>query len=233
MSIPYKVLNQEFRDQTAVSLYPLSDIATTGNDDLYLGPGFLLDALIYILGDYEAPFFISSLTGGYGTDRQLKITLQDNNLTEICSGVMDMATDVCFLTDTHGTQAGTLVYDVNELQRIIGLLKDKSVDFTVNETELSAGACFAVKSGRGIAVVTDDSSYTGAVELLGANGVHFTLEDGTVAVNLYGEESTTGRVPIKTINLIDQPHFWLCAHPDSALRVVTDNNILIGHKRDL
>ena len=241
MSLPHTILNEEYRDMTVKSVYPFLDSATLTNGYLAISERTFIDILIYVSGDFTAPFYISALNGLAGTDDEAQLVISDYNGNEVGFAMLDKNKDTCYIKQGGSIQAGVIVYNKDEMIKLLGELGRSRMVFTSGQTALAAGQCFCMKPGNTLAVAGDDKSWTGDVEILADGGVTFDTRidsesgDTVVSVNLYGE-SVVHPNAILSINGIVFPegHVWLAAHPDSNLRVLTTvEDIEVINKKDI
>jgi len=236
MSLPYNINNEEYRDMTIKSVYPFTDNATLTNGIITIPPRAFLDILVYALGDFEAPFYISAVDGLQGEDNQALLTISDFNGLEVGTAWLDNTAEMCYIKQGGTVQAGVIIYDTEMMTRFMGELGRTKTVFTQVQTPIAVGQCFAIFPSDIAAVKGKEKTYTGDVDIWADQGAMFTISpDDEVEINLYGE-STVHPNAILTINGLEFPggHVWFAAHPDSALRVIAGTGeIQVAHKRDL
>jgi len=222
----HTIINREFRDYAAESMYPFTDTALLVNaQGVVIQPEVFLDALIYSMNDVEQPFYLSDLKGTIGDADEMGVVIKDDNNKEICSGVITESEDNCYLYDSYDRVNGTLVYDSSHMSQLIRRVGILDYEFSKTQTPFLAERGYVTRTS-GLSVIEAESNiFSKDVYIVGAGGVHFTEEAGEVYVHLLGEESLTKR-PIKTINGLDLRHVWLAAHPESAVKVETLSNSL-------
>ena len=221
----HSIINREFRDYSAESMYPFSDTALLTNDQgIVIQPEVFLDALIYSMDDVTQPFYISDLRGTIGEPTQMGVVIKDDNNKEVCTGVIDIGTDssvdTCYLYDTLDRANGTLVYQPDHMSQLIGRVGILDYEFSKTQTPFLAERGFVTRTSGLSVISAAGNTFSNEVYIVGANGVHFTEEDGEIYIHLLGEESLTTR-PVKTINGLELKHLWLAAHPNSAIKVET------------
>lgn len=235
MSIPFNILNEEYRDMTADSLYPFSDSASLTNGLIVVRKSIFLDMTVYAVGDYEAPYHISAMDGSKGDGAVVEIS--DVNSSFVCSFLLDGSKDAVFCSQGE-RHAGVVVVDPDEALGLIGLVGESRYVFGPSQLELSASACRALKSDDLLAVSSGNDSWSDDVSILAEHGVVFEKKTESwgdeVLVHLYGEDPATDG-GLLTINHVEFPtgHVWLAAHTDSDIRVVTDRDgLVIASKKD-
>ena len=236
MSLPYNINNEEYRDMTIKSIYPFADNASLTNGIIAIPSQAFLDILVYAVGSFEAPFYISAVDGLQGSDDEALLTISDFNGEAVGTAWLDKTADMCYIKQGGTVQAGVIVYDQTAMIRFLGELGRARTVFTPIQTPIAAGQCFAVFPSDITAIKGQKKTYTGDVDIWADQGATFTLSvDDEVEINLYGE-STVHPIAILTINGLSFPggHVWLAAHPDSALRVIANTGeVQVAHKRDL
>ena len=152
----------------------------------------------------------------------------------MCSGLISLDVDTCVLYDENNAEAGVLVFDIPAMGKIIGQLQRREVVFfQQTDTQLVTGIChtFRQKELAGFKVGGNVASEN--IVLIAENGVNFEETSEGIKINLYGEEHIYPDT-VKSINGVKRDHYWWASHPDSALRVVTeDQGILLGTKKGL
>ena len=207
----HSIINREFRDQSAESMYPFSDTALLTNDQgIVIQPEVFLDALIYSMDDVNQPFYISDFKGTIGEPNQMGVVIKDNNNKEICTGVIDIGTDsdpvdTCYLYDTLNRVNGTLVYQTENMSQLIGRVGILDYEFSKTQTPFLAERGFVTRTSGLSVISAAGNTFSNEVYIVGANGVHFTEDSGEIYIHLLGEESLTSR-PIKTINGLELTH---------------------------
>ena len=240
MSLPYNINNEEYRDMTLKSLYPMADNASMNNGIIAIPHQMFLDLLLYTVGEFTAPYYISSIDGLQGNDDQALLTISDYDGQEAGVAWLDRTADMCYIKQGGTIQAGVIVYNQEIMTRFLGELGRQRTVFTPLQAGLAAGQCFSVKPNNITAIQGDEKTYTGSVDILADQGVNFeTYVDGggddVLVINLYGE-STVHPDAVLSINNYKYPegHVWFAAHPDSALRVLPDGGgIQVAHKQDI
>jgi hypothetical protein len=218
------ITNREFRDWSKEGVYPFADTARLVNDQgIEIRPEVFIDALIYSLEDVEQPFYISSLDGTKGGATGMGVTIKDNNNRVVCTGTINYEEDTCYLFDPSGRTAGSLVYNTDHMEALVGRVGILEHLFTKTQTPFLVSRGFVTRSSGLSTVSSAVGTVSEEVYLVAANGVHFTLDGDDVYVNLVGEESLTDR-PVKSINGISLKHFWFAAHPNSDIKIVTGSN---------
>jgi len=224
----HTIINKEFRDYASESMYPFSDLATLTNDqDVTIVPEVFLDALIYSVDDVEQPFYLAELKGTIGTQYQMGVVIRDNNNREVCTGIINVGTysvplDTCYLYDSFDRVAGTLVYDSDHMSQLIRRVDVFDFIYSKSQTPFLAERGYVTRSGGLSVAKAASNTFPNNLNIVGANGVHFTEEDGEVYCHLLGEENI-GRL-IKTVNSVELTNVWLAAHTESAIKVETLNN---------
>ena len=240
MSLPYNIYNEEYRDMTARSLYPFIDTASLTNGSIAIPHGAFLDILIYSVGPFTAPYYISAVDGLQGDDNEALLTVSDYEGQEVGAAYLDNTKDMCYVKQGGSIQAGVIVYDTERMTRFMGEVGRGKVVFTPIQTTLAGGQCFAVKASDIAAIAGSEKTLTGEAEIVADLGATFTtyvdgLGDDVLVIHLYGE-STVHPNALKTINGIGFPegHAWFASHPDSVVRVITETGgVRVAHKRDL
>jgi hypothetical protein len=220
MPVAFTVINDEFRDMTAAAAYPFYENSPRGNDLFRFQDDFILDALIYGLGVFKAPYHVSSIEGGYASGRGINITISDINQRMVCSGVIDMDEDAAFLKGANGLQSGVLVYSSAGAADAVGNLNNRKVAFSPADTQMQAGVCLAVSSFRFAGFSEGGRYYSGDIKIIGRNGVVFEEDGDALRIDMYGEEHLYPKT-VKSINNVTRDHYWVAAHPDSSVRVIT------------
>jgi hypothetical protein len=220
------ILNREFRDYSAESMYPFEDSARMSNTDGVIIPNTLfLDALVFSLLDVSLPFYVYAIDGTKGSETEAEIVVKDKKNQIVCRGLMSSTQDTAYLYDTYGRLAGTVVYSLEEGSNMIHKAQGKTFIFSSTDLPLICGRCFVTRA-KGLSVVSGGGeSLSQDVYLVGANGIHFTSESGKIYVHMLGEEAITKK-PIKTVNGYPIKHLWLAAHPNSAVKVETKSGTL-------
>lgn len=218
------ILNREFRDYSAETMYPFEDSARMGNaEGVVVPPALFLDALIFSLSDVTLPFYIYAIDGTKGSETEAGLVIKDKTNQTVCQGLMTTTSDTAYLYDSYGRLAGTMLYSISEAGKMIHQAMGKTILFSNTDLPLLCGRCFVTRS-RGLSIVSGGGgNFSQDVYLVAANGVHFTQDSGVVYVHLLGEEPLTKR-PIRTVNGESIKHMWLAAHPNSAVKVETKNS---------
>lgn len=240
MTLHYNINNEEYRDMTRKSVYPFVDNASLNNGVIVIPYDLFLDLIVYVSGEYTAPFYISAIDGLQGDDDQALLTISDAVSQEVGTAYLDRTTDLCYIKQGTSVQAGVIVYDQDQMIRFLGELGRTRTVFSSLQTPLAAGQCFAIKPADITAVAGESRMWTGDVDIMADKGFHFeTYVDGggddVLVINLYGE-SPIPPGGLLTINGIAFPegHVWFAAHPDSNIRTLIDgNDIKIADKRDI
>ena len=233
----HAIINREFRDYTAEAKYPFLDSATLINDQgVEIRPNVFLDALIYSVEDRELPFYISELNGTIGDLGEMTVVIKDNNNKEVCTGVINTGYDTCYMYDSFNRITGSLVYDQDHMDQLIGRVGILSYTFSKTQAPFLAERCFVTRV-KGLSVIKAGSSvFSNNISIVGANGITFSLAGDEISMNMLGEEipetgndeeaeATSGR-PIKTINGVEIKNVWLAAHPNSAIKVETNGSAI-------
>jgi hypothetical protein len=215
------IINREFRDYAAESVYPFEDTARMTNaNGVTLPPSLFLDALIYSLLDRELPFHLHSITGTTGNEQEVGLDIRDKNGKTVCTGTMGYVEDTVYLYDEFGRLSGTMVYNKEESEKLIHRMLGKTAFYTSTDLPLICGRCFVTKASGLSVILGGGESFSSDVYLVAANGIHFTLDGDRVYIHMLGEEALVDK-PIKTINGAPVKHLWLAAHPNSAVKVET------------
>lgn len=227
--------NGEFRDLSKEANYPFTGPSSLRYNDTQLDQGLILDVILYPLESMKLPFYLATIRGGGSEEKQLIIIIKDDVYNTVCTFTADYACDSVPGYDSLGRVVGILTYDRVKLLDMIGKAGFGEFNFEKEDAELCPGCCYMVAVDGTVGIEAQDGTVvSGAACISAANGVTFTLSGGDVQVNLYGEMRTLD-VPVKSINNITLDHYWLAAHPDSALRVATDltgKTVTVGKGRD-
>lgn len=233
----YAIINREFRDYAEEVAYPFQDtVSLVSESGIRIYDDVFLDALVTSFLDVELPFHVGSLDGTYGTETQMKIFIKDKNDRDVCSGIVDVGTDLipndtAYLYDTYNRMSGVMVFKPTSMLNLIRSIFGKRHEYTARMTSLLVERCFVSRLAGLSSVIVGNQSLQEDVVVVGANGVHFTTDGATVYVHLLGEEPSTNR-PIKSINGIERPNIWLAARPSSAVKVETKDVIKIWNIKD-
>jgi len=231
MSISYTLVDNEYRDLLKKNIYPFMD---TANIPAYIPEDFILDIIIYAQGEYAMPFYIKTIDPDiiFENKNSLQLRFVDNNNKPLAVAHLTADTDACYLYSENGIPAGSLVYDKKGYAKVKASLKTK-INLNRNAMPLLPACCYATKGKTFLNIKTPNSVYTDEINIKAKRGVHFTEENDAIAINLYGEDYIDN-APVKSINYHKVDHMWLAAHPDSDLRVITENTgLLISTKREL
>jgi hypothetical protein len=219
------ILNREFRDYAAETLYPFEDGATmTGSTGFVIVPSLFLDAVVYSLLDRVLPMYVYAIDGTMGNSKQVGIIINDKQDRAVCSGLMGTTSDTVYLYDEFGRLSGTMVVDITEAEKVVYALQGKKATFDSGGLPLLCGRCFVSRS-QGLSVIKAfGESFSDKVYLVAASGIHFTNSGGVVYVHMLGEEPAGGRRPIKSVNGIVTKQLWIAARPESAMKVETTSS---------
>lgn len=185
------ILYPEWRNEHEESTYPFADGATLRNADGDVIPkGLFLDARLYPVGG-QVRQFLSRVTAS-----PTEITLAVSDASgELASGAYDPATpeDVVPLSDAYGRPAGVLVGSPEELAVLASWSPGDHL-FTEAQAEFTATVVIPTPQLGVNGIVLDDGElFTGAVWIIGAQGVFLTREAGNIRVDVMGDPKAQQR----------------------------------------
>ena len=225
------IFNEEFRDSSSQASFPFTPESTLIIGQRNVPLNAFLDASIYPVGTYSAPFRFAYMEQDPSTN-SIIFTIHDSEDILIGHAVCDLQSDTAYIKDPYSNMIGVLVYSEETLQALWGAAEHGRIKLASDAFVFTAGCCRSIHSEGTLFVNTSDDLYTGEILFTGANGIHFEEDGQAISINMYGELYTQQR-PIKTINNKALEHCWLAAHPDSAIRIRTDaSGIIIGKSQD-
>ena len=215
----YKVLDREFRDYTEELKYPFSDNAVMGaSDGMAMPSDVFLDILLYVSGNYELPFFLSSIRQ---TATGTVIEIKDNSDNTVAECPLDLSKDYSTFFSS-GMEAGTVVYSPDSIKQLVRTSSKGAVLFGRN-LPIQTGRCFTYEPNALTGVRTQNGELKREeVHIVAAGGVSFAESDGTVYINLYGEDPDDANVT--SVNGISRKQLWFAAHPNSGVKIETDDS---------
>jgi hypothetical protein len=228
------LLNENFRDLAATANYPFTEESTLMVQQFPVFANCFLDMMVYPVGSYTLPYYLASFSA-LDTAGLLTVTIKDSSGLSIGSFTTqpdDSATDCVHIISETGLVVGMVVYTPTELAKLRNQLRGISLELGTEAFELLPSQTPARAVQGTVGIYAADTLFSQNATLCAAGGFHFTAEAGAYRLDMYGELPTT-RMPIKSINGVTAEHFWLSAHPDSALRVITGTDIFIGKGKDL
>lgn len=237
-----QVFNNSFREAAAAGTYPFTGASSFEQDWLKISSRVFLDALLYPLSGFTAPFCIGKLST-LTPDHAVRVTVRDSARRLVATADCPSAAGAGYFIDPNDRLCGVLVYDTAEMEQLRDTLANRELTLDADVLCFNASLCFSVPVDGQLYIKTDKGQVSDDVVLAAAGGVHFTLDDSgaddVVRVNLYGEEKYL-IPPIKRIKQQNRPavsaledeHLWLAADPASAIRIRTADGITIGKERD-
>jgi len=232
--MPTTTNNQQFRDSTSNSRYPLADYAKT----TVIEDGLLLDMSLYIPDTYSAPVHIQAISGNaVDLDNGLRFTIADATRAVVCYAYALLDRDLVALFDINGAVVGSLLYNAAEMSRLSADVGKATVNLRVDEAPIDSTCCKYFKSAGFRAIKLADSDILCNTPRISFTG-GITLNPATNEVSLYGEHASIA-TPMRTINGQEVDQVFLLSHvyknytDESAIRIETSNGrIKIGKSRD-
>lgn len=220
------IRDREFRDMSRESKYPFRRDAILGTISGVIIPEEVFLAIKIQARDPKItlPIYLSKIF--VKNEKEVIIVFTDSTDTIVGTAILVECLDtVSIYKDT--VPIGYVIYGL--FSYLLNAFRNVSQGLFGTNLPLEIGVCTTkvykqIRSIQGIQAKH--------INIIARNGIHFTEEDGEVAIHLLGENSATS-VPIKYINNSPVDQYRLSAEPSSSVKVVTkDSKITIGSVND-
>lgn len=218
--------NEEYRDELIKFSYPFDEESTLENDQVFIGPDLLLDAILFFKEDLELPIYISEIDGASGETDDFSLILSDNTTRIVGRAVVTKDEEKVEVLDNRGALVGFLIVHQPGFQRFSRTISGKIVRLNSDVAKFSLDVCHTSKAPHLRAIVTDTSRASGDVKIVARHAVNWLLsEEGKLSLNVYADPLDSLR-PVRSINGVENPSIWLTHHPLLNVRIVSKPNRL-------
>ncbi len=220
------IRDREFRDMSRESKYPFRRDAILGTISGVIIPEEVFLAIKIQARDPKItlPIYLSKIS--VKNEKEVIIVFTDSTDTIVgTAGLLEGLDTVSIYKDT--VPIGYVIYGL--FSYLLDIFRNVSQGLFGTNLPLEIGVC-TTKVNKQLRSIQGIQSKQ--INIIARNGVHFTEEEGEVAIHLLGEDSDT-ITPISFINDSPVDQYRLSATTESSIKVVTkEGKITIGSVND-
>lgn len=223
MSMPFNVINEDFRDFARRNPYPFQSDGALMLGRTAIPTGLFLDCVIYSDGDYKLPFYLTEMVGLTNLTGMI-LTFSDANGKVVGTAPVTAGTGDSWsmVTSPSGLIAGSVTYSAEAAASFVGLVRNTPA---TGKLPLLLSCCYAYELDE---VTSFSNSLSSAVTVTASEGVSFRSSNigGTdVVVDLTGPQEPPEEIKgIRSINTASVPDILLIHDHPSDVRVATSGS---------
>jgi hypothetical protein len=223
----YGIRNQNYRDELTKFSYPFSeDSVLVSNDGLNIGTDLVLDAILYFKQPVELPVHISSVDGTAGEPQDFNFILSDNTGNIVARAIVVQGEEKATVLNNDGVECGFLVITEEGFNRFSGQVSGKVIPLFNDVARFGLDVCSVSKVNHLRYVAAGDSYASDVVRIVARHGVRWSLNNGVLSLDVVADVPDDDRVPVTSINGVENESIWLNHHPEANIRIAIVNGVL-------
>jgi hypothetical protein len=224
----YGIRNENYRDELVKFSYPFSEDSTlVSNDGLVIGTDLVLDAILYFKQDVSLPVHISSIDGTAGEPADFNLILSDTTGNIVARAIVVQGNEKATILNNEDVECGFLVITEQGFNRFSGQVSGKVIPLFNDVARFGLDVCSVSKVDHLRYVAAGDSYASDVVRIVARHGVRWSLsEDGVLSLDVVADVPEDDRIPLTSVNGVENGSIWLNHHPTANIRIAVVNGVL-------
>jgi hypothetical protein len=128
--------------------------------------------------------------------------------------------------NNDGVECGFLVITEEGFNRFSGQVSGKVIPLFNDVARFGLDVCSVSKVNHLRYVAAGDSYASDVVRIVARHGVRWSLNNGVLSLDVVADVPDDDRVPVTSINGVENESIWLNHHPEANIRIAIVNGVL-------